>query len=62
MTKVWILTLFLYGGIHHYCDGCVYASQERCETVLDVMRASYPNDPQARDSMCREIWIQGIPK
>lgn len=58
MTSVWILTLIMYGNIHHYADNGVFATKDECETVLTVMQASNPWDENtAHNTICREILV-----
>lgn len=58
MTSVWVLTLLLAGGIHHYSDTAIFASKEECETVIAVMKASNPFDQNTQhNTVCREVRV-----
>lgn len=59
MMRVWILTLIFSGGVHHYPDNGVYASRQKCETVVAVMKASQPYDELVQlHTFCRELVVQ----
>lgn len=56
MKVVFILTAILSNGIHHYTDDSVYATREKCEQVLQMMKA-LGSDKLVEASECREVKI-----
>lgn len=58
MINIWIITLMLGQGIHHYADNGVYASKEKCEAVVSMMHLLHPDDEQVARTECREIEVQ----
>lgn len=53
---VFILTAILSNGIHHYTDDSVYATQEKCEQVLQMMKA-LGSDELVDKAECREVKV-----
>lgn len=59
MTTVWILTLLInYGGhdLHHYADEAIFASKEKCEDALFILKE--PPNPIGDKIECREVEVR----